>query len=163
MRKILFLVLFLSCGGKEEVKSGNVQPGADSVEVISTKEGTKMWVMKSQKVVERGDSLVGFGVRITFFSGNKPSSVLTADSGKYYQATGDMVAYGRVHLVSSDSTELWTKSLHWDAKRRLIWTDDSVRIKQKDRILFAKGMETDAEISYIKFKSPVRGEGERLE
>ncbi|MEO0139252.1 MAG: LPS export ABC transporter periplasmic protein LptC [candidate division WOR-3 bacterium] len=163
MRKILILLLSLSCGGKEEIKSGNIQPGADSIEVISTKEGTKMWVMRSQKVVERGDSLVGFGVRITFFSGNKPSSVLTADSGKYNQATGDMVAYGRVHLVSSDSTELWTTSLHWDAKGKIIWTDDSVKIKQRDRVLFAKGMETDAEISYIKFKSPVRGEGEKLE
>jgi hypothetical protein len=38
-----------------------------------------------------------------------------------------------------------------------------VKIRQRDRVLYGRGLETDEEIYYIKFKSPVRGEGERLE
>jgi LPS export ABC transporter protein LptC len=114
-------------------------------------------------VVERGDTLVGFGVSITFFSGDKPSSQLWADSGKYDQVSGNVSAYGEVYVISSDSTEMWTGSLHWDKKMKIIWTDDPVKIRQRDRVLYGRGLETDEEISYIKFKSPVRGEGERLE
>ncbi|MFZ8833543.1 MAG: LPS export ABC transporter periplasmic protein LptC [Candidatus Caldipriscus sp.] len=159
---LVFLLLFLSCGEKGEIRE-KVKPGADSVEVVSTDNGRKMWIMKAKKVVERGDTLVGFGVSITFFSGDKPSSQLWADSGKYDQVSGNVSAYGEVYVISSDSTELWTGSLHWDKKRRIIWTDDPVKIRQRDRILYGRGLETDEEISYIKFKSPVRGEGERLE
>ncbi len=162
LRFFLFLIFLLSCGQKEEIRE-KVRGGADSVEVISTDNGRKMWVMKAEKVVERGDTLVGFGVSITFFSGDKPSSHLKADSGTYDQISGNVSAYGRVYVVSSDGTELWTRSLHWDKKRRIIWTEDSVEIRQKDRILYGRGLETNEEISYIKFKSPVRGEGEQLE
>lgn len=163
--RYLFLIplVLVSCNSNEKTRTNKVEAGADSVEVVSTREGNKLWIMRSLKVIERGDTLVGYGVSIKFFSGNKVSSVLVADSGKYDQITENMVAIGNVYLVSYDSTELWTKSLHWDAKRRLIWTDDSVKIKQRDRVLYAKGLETDAEISYLKFKSPVRGEGENLE
>jgi Uncharacterized protein conserved in bacteria len=162
MWRLLIIVFLLSCGEKGESRE-KVNPGADSVEVVSTDNGRKMWIMKAKKVVERGDTLVGFGVNITFFSEGKPSSHLTADSGKYDQISGNVSAYGKVYVVSSDGMELWTKSLHWDKRRKLIWTEDSVKIKQRDRILYGKGLETDEEISYIKFKSPVRGEGKHLE
>ncbi len=155
----------MGCKGEKKGRTHHVEPGADSVKVIATKGGRKLWVMKSVKVKERGDTLIGYGVRITFYKGGKASSVLTADSGKYDQASGNMVALGRVHLVSSDSTEMWSQSLHWDEKRRVIWTEDSVKIydRKRDRTLYAKGMETDASVSYIKFLSPVRGEGEETE
>ncbi len=132
---IVVLCMLVSCSSKDKEKNINVRPGADSVEVVSTREGVEIWIMRALKVVERGDTLVGYGVRITFFSKNRESSILTADSGKYDQITENMVAIGKVYLVSSDSTELWTESLHWDAKRRLIWTYDSVKIKQNDRII----------------------------
>ena len=162
---LLAVFVVLGCKGEKKVKTHHVEPGADSVKVIATKGGRKLWVMKSVKVKERGDTLIGYGVRITFYKGGKISSVLTADSGKYDQTSGNMVALGRVHLVSSDSTEMWSQSLHWDEKRRVIWTEDSVKIydRKRDRTLYAKGMETDASVSYIKFLSPVRGEGEETE
>ena len=142
-------------------RSSVVEPGADSVKVIATKRGHKLWVMKAVKVKERGDTLIGLGVSVRFYKGGRVSSVLTADSGKYDQTSGNMVALGRVHLISSDSTEMWSRSLHWDERRRIIWTDDSVKIydRKRERTLYAKGMETDASVSYIKFRSPVRGEG----
>ncbi len=162
---LLPVLLILGCSKGERGRDESLKAGADSVKVVSTSDGRKLWVMKAVRVEERGDTLVGFGIRIRFYSSGEISSVLTADSGKYDRVSGDMVAYGRVHLVSSDSTEVWTSSLNWDEKRRIIWTEDSVRIfeKKRNRTLFAKGMETDAEISYIKFKSPVRGEGEMEE
>lgn len=142
-------------------RSSVVEPGADSVKVIATKRGHKLWVMKAVKVKERGDTLIGLGVSVRFYKGGKVSSVLTADSGKYDQTSGNMVALGRVHLISSDSTEMWSRSLYWNERRRIIWTDDSVKIydRKRERTLYAKGMETDASVSYIKFRSPVRGEG----
>ncbi len=162
MRRFIVLVLLLVGCGKREPEGGpTVEPGADSVKVVATKRGHKLWLMKAVKVKERGDTLIGLGVSIRFYKGGKVSSVLTADSGKYDQASGNMGAFGRVHLISSDSTEMWSRSLYWDEKRRIIWTDDSVKIhdRRRDRVLYAKGMETDASVSYIKFKSPVRGEG----
>ncbi len=154
-------MLLGGCGEKAPERASVVDPGADSVKVIATKRGRKLWVMKAAKVRERGDTLIGLGISIRFYKGGKVSSVLTADSGKYDQTSGNMGAFGRVHLVSSDSTEMWSRSLYWDEKRRIIWTDDSVKIRdrKRDRVLYAKGMETDASVSYIKFRSPVRGEG----
>ncbi len=164
MWRILFLTPILiatGCKGEEKEKAAQVEPGADSVKVITTKKGHKLWVMKAVKVKERGDTLIGFGVSVRFYRGGKVSSVLTADSGKYDQVSGNMVALGKVHLVSSDSVEMWSRSLKWDEKRQIIWTEDSVKIydKKRDRTLYARGMETDASVSYIKFLSPVRGEG----
>ena len=155
------MALLSGCGEKAVERSSVVEPGADSVKVIATKRGHKLWVMKAVKVKERGDTLIGLGVSVRFYKGGRVSSVLTADSGKYDQTSGNMVALGRVHLISSDSTEMWSRSLHWDERRRIIWTDDSVKIydRKRERTLYAKGMETDASVSYIKFRSPVRGEG----
>lgn len=155
------MALLSGCGEKTVERSSVVEPGADSVKVIATKRGHKLWVMKAVKVKERGDTLIGLGVSVRFYKGGRVSSVLTADSGKYDQTSGNMVALGRVHLISSDSTEMWSRSLHWDERRRIIWTDDSVKIydRKRERTLYAKGMETDASVSYIKFRSPVRGEG----
>ncbi|NPB04552.1 MAG: LPS export ABC transporter periplasmic protein LptC [Thermotogae bacterium] len=162
MRYLPLLLFLFGCSKSNTPKEDHVEPGADSVRVISTKMGRKLWMMKTAKVKERGDTLIGYGVSITFFKGNRAVSILTADSGKYDQTSGNMVAFGRVHLISSDSTELWSRSLHWDEKKKIIWTEDSVKIydRKRERILYAKGLETDASISYIKFKSPVRGEGE---
>ena len=155
------MVFLIGCGEKAPERASVVEPGADSVKVIATKKGRRIWLMKAVRVRERGDTLIGLGISIRFYRGGKVSSILTADSGKYDQTSGNMGAFGRVHLVSSDSTEMWSRSLYWDEKRRIIWTDDSVKIydRKRDRVLYARGMETNASVSYIKFRSPVRGEG----
>jgi len=158
----ILLIMVLGCGKGEEERAVGVEPGADSVKVIATKAGRKTWVMKAAKVREENDTLTGYGITIRFYKGGRITSILTADSGKYDRVSGNMTAFGNVHLVASDSTEMWSRTLSWDEKRQVIWTEDSVKIldRRRNRTLWAKGMETDASVSYIKFKSSVRGEGE---
>ncbi|MCX7930729.1 MAG: LPS export ABC transporter periplasmic protein LptC [Chlorobi bacterium] len=96
-------------------------------------------------------TLLDSGVYVEFFTRTgERAARLWCDSAKVENATNDMWAYGRVHVVS-DSTlaQLQTRSLRWDSARRRLATNDYVRIERPGEIVEGGyGFESDENLRH---------------
>lgn len=96
--------------------------------------------------------------RVSFYvSGARVHAVLTADRGVVSTQSDDLVAHGHVLVVTEDSTRLWTDSLSWSNRTRLITTDAPVEIETPKGRVAGTGLVSDAGLSKIEIQSEVKG------
>ncbi len=164
LHKILLFALILGLAHCERHKSDREVPKSEEMEkvsVVQSKLGRKIWRLQADRLEFRGDTTWAIDIILTFFDkGGHVASTLFADSGFVIQPQGDMVAYGHVYVISSDSSKLWTDSLAWNSDDEMIRTDAHVRIEDNGRILEGEGLESDAALKRIKIKGEVIGHGE---
>jgi len=152
----LSLLLFLSIGCEEKIKP-TVLPGALS-ESIPHQESWNSTVTltdsgKIRAVIDAGYirvyadmnyTLLSEGIRVRFFNDQgEHTSTLTANEGKVDDRSNDLEASGSVRVVSTDSTRLETSHLFWDNLKRLIHTQDHVRIISEKEKIQGRGLEAD--------------------
>ncbi len=102
---------------------------------------------------ERFETLLDSSVRVDFMSSKSDSrlSVLTADSARIDDRTKNMLARGRVKVVSDSSgTKLETSLLEWDNRSRKIYSTEFVRITSPTETLQGYGFESDPTLSNYK-------------
>lgn len=85
---------------------------------------------------------------VDFYKDGKPSSRLTAPSGKVQMETHAVEAWGGVKIVTIDSTTLTTERLRYDPDTRKILSDDPVHLEKPDSITDGIGLVTDPELSH---------------
>jgi len=160
-------ILLLSC--EEKVKELNSTPTLPS-EVVEdfrldeTEQGKKVYTLKAEKAYLY-KSLHRIDVReprITFFDEKgKVFSILTSKKGRIDTRTYDLLAKGDVVVKTRDSTTLYTDSLIWDQRKRIITTQAWVRVKSPTSTLEGEGLVSDAslqkiEITHIRGESPYK-------
>jgi LPS export ABC transporter protein LptC len=108
-------------------------------------------------VFEHEDSTIAVHVKIDFFNdAGIYQSTLTAKRGLVRQKQESFSVWGDV-VVKNDTSRLETQSLHWDAKRSLITTDDFVRFERRGDVITGYGLEADNRLDNVKILRDVKG------
>lgn len=95
------------------------------------------------------------GFRITQYnSQEKVTSIISALYGKNYEKKSIWEARQNVVAVTELGDTLKTELLFWDEKKDIIYSDQFVKIIQKDRIITGTGFESDFQLKNWKIKEP---------
>jgi len=156
------LLLISGCGQKAQPPSGTTVPQGiipdqiiEGFSLVETENGKKQWTLTSQKAsnYEKQKTVNMEGVKIDFFRANEELySTLTSDRGMVNTTTNDLVAQGRVLVVSKDGARLETNQLRWDNARQKIVSDDSVRITRGKTVMTGIGLESDPSLEHVVIK-----------
>jgi len=165
----LLALLFLTIPACSREKLGEPEafPGNESAEKVriwQTDKGRRLWELMADSMEQAGDTVRVKGVRLTFYDRHgKAQSVLTSDSGRYYQSSEDMAAYGRVEVNGQDGSYLSTESLFYSKKQEEIFTEDRVYIRTQDKEVWGRGLVSDPGLTRIEIKEEVTGKGQEEE
>jgi LPS export ABC transporter protein LptC len=159
--------LFLSCENNlHEINEYNAL--ADSLS-IETAEGVKIIYTDSSKrkatiyakILERHPDIenpyteMKDGLRAYFYDQEeKVNSTLNADYGISYEESEIITVKRNVKVRNIRDEELETEELHWDQKNKKIYTDQFVKIRRKDEILYGTGFESNETFTRYKIKKP---------
>jgi LPS export ABC transporter protein LptC len=160
---LLFSILFvLSCKRGKEGKEEVSLPDAITLnfQMEESFSGERLYQLFAERGVlneEKGIIQVS-RVRIFFFSGGRIVSSLTADEGRVFIRTSDLVAEGMVRIATEDSIYIMTDSISWNNRTQTIETDARVKIISPSAEIEGEGLISDASLSNIRIKSRVKGE-----
>lgn len=90
-----------------------------------------------------------------FFDGlGKASSILTANKAVRYEQTKEIEAIGDVVLVNELNDTLTTQKLNWNERANRIYTEEFVKIKTKDELIYGDGLESNQQFTKYKILNP---------
>ena len=155
MKYLLFasIFLFLACSQQEEKEKKESQEVLRGVRITETRLGKKSWEFK--------DTARVYDFVLYFYDekGNKTSE-LWADSGVVFQDRGDMKALGKVRVYTQEGDTLYTTSLRWKEKEKKIISESPVEIHSRGKVLYGKGLISDARLSNVEILGKIRGKSE---
>jgi len=96
------------------------------------------------------------GIEVFFFKDRDTivENYLRANYGKSYEKKDLTEVRGDVVVVNDKGDTLKTEKLFWDAKKKIIFSDELVRILQKDQVIIGEdGFEADENFSYYSIKN----------
>ncbi len=120
---------------------------------VLTREGVKKAILKARRIYfyNAEGKVEADSVRVTFYDANGiEQSRLNADRGEIDQRTSDMLARGKVLVVSEDGSRIQGDELRYDATRDLIVSTRPVTIFQKTNRIQGQGVETDPGLTNIR-------------
>jgi LPS export ABC transporter protein LptC len=91
-------------------------------------------------------------IKIKFSPTGGGHVTVTADSGVYRIDNDEMLLNGDVKIHSEDDSILFSESMHFSQKKRLIWTNDKVLIKKDGLEMEGEGLEYDLQKSKLTVK-----------
>ncbi|MBN1755042.1 LPS export ABC transporter periplasmic protein LptC [bacterium] len=160
----IFVAGILSCNPEAENNLSRTDKSPDqesqNTTVNFTNEGRKVAVLWAQHLSKFKDHnlVIGETIKVTFFDSlGNPSTFLTADSGQFEERDQEILVWGNVEVESVDKVFLWTNSLLWDPKLRLIKTDDPVKIKRGSDIIEGVGFVSDINFDNIRITKNISG------
>ena len=82
------------------------------------------------------------------------ANMLEADYAIRYEETQLTIIRKDVVVINEDGEQLNTEELIWDPIKKIIYSDQFVRIRTADEILFGTGFEADQEFTRYKILNP---------
>ncbi len=163
MRYLLLasILLFLACSQRGEKKEKESQEVLRGVRITETRLGKKSWELFAKRVEELKDTTRVYDFVLYFYDekGSKTSE-LWADSGVVFQDRGDMKALGKVRVYTQGGDTLYTTSLRWKEREKKIISESPVEIHSRGRVLYGKGLISDARLSNVEILGKIRGKSE---
>jgi LPS export ABC transporter protein LptC len=120
---------------------------------VLTREGVKKAILNARRIYfyNAEGKVEADSVRVTFYDANGiEQSHLNADRGEIDQRTSDMIARGKVLVVSEDGSRIQGDELRYDATRDMIVSTKPVTIFQKTNRIQGQGVETDPGLTNIR-------------
>ncbi len=104
--------------------------------------GKTQWILRASEgqLYEAKNVMDLKEVKIKFFPDSGGQLLITGDSGMYRINDDEMSLKGNVEVHSESGTTLYSKSLYFSQKKRLIWTRDNVVIKGNGFTMRGKGL-----------------------
>jgi len=172
---ICFSIICIGCDN-EETSSVNQntdaeklpsQEGYDS-ELYLTKAGIKQAVLHYGHMQRYEDEKVVYfdeGIELDFYDKNgKHTSYISAEKGKFFENSEDVIGQGNVIVVSDTGMTLFTEELRWDSEMNKIFSDTLVMITTKEGdTLYGKGFESDPDLTRRVIYQPWGVSSERVE
>jgi LPS export ABC transporter protein LptC len=164
---LVLISLWLNLREKKASKEGEVPPkistdGANArlekIRFIEDKHGRKTWELEAKLIQQYQDQniLLLEEVKVTFFTEEGRSFILSGNQGKVYQDSKNFELVGDVVLTSSDGYSLKTHSITYDHKERKARTSDTVEIEGDQIRLVGKGMLVDMDAKIFKVLNQVK-------
>lgn len=152
------LAALLACGSSEPVEMDADREPLQMVEdftLVQSLGGSRSWrLLSDMALYTEGDSLlVLFGVHLTFFEEDVPSTILTGDSGRVELSTGLMRVWGDVVADTEDGRHLETQEMIWDDDREIFHSDCLVVLTIPDSaghtVLSGRGVDLDTGLGAV--------------
>jgi len=130
----------------------------EKVHFVEDKHGQKTWELEATSVTQYQDKnmMVLKDVKVTLYSKEGRTFVLSGKEGKVYPNSKDMELAGDVVLTSSDGYRLKTHSITYHHKEKKARTSDPVEIEGEQIRLVGIGMLVDMEAKIFKVLSQVK-------
>ena len=94
------------------------------------------------------------GMKILFYDDSmKVNSRVKADYGIRHEKEGKMEAKRNVEVVNVKGEKLNTEHLYWDENKKLIYTDEFVKITTKNEVMYGDGLESNEDFTKYKIKN----------
>lgn len=93
------------------------------------------------------------GVIMDFYEDGKHSGRLTADSGAIYTSTKNVVAVGRVVIVSDSGLSMRTEKVEWNEQKQRLFAEGRVMLTTQEDTLYGVEFESDRSLANWKMKS----------
>jgi LPS export ABC transporter protein LptC len=164
---ILALVLFGLVSCENEISKIKAFENTDDLPAL-TAEGFEMLVsdsavirfkMQTPELVRHANTKEPFtefpkGVKIEKYDANMNiTSHITAQYAKLFEADDRWEAKNNVIAVNQKGDTLKTEYMVWDNKKGKIYSDQFVKIIQKDQVFTGIGFESNADFSEYRFKN----------
>lgn len=122
------------------------------------KEGKTVWKLtaKSASYDQKKGTIFLISPKMTFYLEKNKYVVLTADRGRMYAKAGRIVASGRVHAVTDDGQHLYTQTLLFNNKTRLIHTVDPVHLTGPRMNVRGIGMRCQVDLRRVQILNRIR-------
>ncbi len=93
------------------------------------------------------------GVIMNFYDKGEHSGRLTADSGAVYASTKNVVAIGRVVIVSDSGLSMRTEKVEWNEQKQRLFADGRVTLTTQEDTLYGVEFESDRSLANWKMRS----------
>jgi LPS export ABC transporter protein LptC len=164
---LVLVSLWVNLKEKKASEKGEVPPeistdGADArlekIQFVEDKHGRKTWELEAKSIQQyQGQNILLLEeVKMTVFTKEGRSFVISGNQGKVYQDSKNMELVGDVVLTSSDGYQLKTRSVSYHHLEKKVTTQDSVEIEGEQIRLVGKGMMVDMEAKIFKVLNQVK-------
>jgi len=164
---LLGITMLFSCENKisEIDKLTSTEIDVDSkignLDMIYTDSGIVKLRLKAPLAIIHQDEKEPFkefpdGLEVFFFKDRDTivENYLRSNYGINYEKKNLTEVRGDVIVVNEKGDTLKTEKLFWDSKKKLIYSDELVRIIQKDQVIIGEdGFEADEDFSYYSIKN----------
>jgi LPS export ABC transporter protein LptC len=165
-----FALLGAACNSDHGAKNSDGTPIDSSTRPDSEVRGAKIYLYDEGQVTteimatkirkfEANDSTMGYELDISLYDSlGRVSSKIVGDSGVIREDAGHLDIYGRVVVISEDSSRLDTDYLYWDQGTQKLRTDSFVKITDIDgNILTGWGLEAEQNPTRYRILNQVSG------
>jgi len=130
----------------------------ERIRFVEEKHGEKTWELEAKLIqqYQEQNMMVLEDVKVTFYTKEGRSFILSGNKGKVYEDSKNMELVGDVLLTSSDGYRLKTHSISYHHLERRVTTSDPVEVEGKEIQLVGRGMQVDMEARTIKVLSQVK-------
>jgi len=164
---VVFGSLWMNLQGKKgsgEGESLAKMPDVDAdmrlekIRFVEDKHGKKTWELDAKAIQQyQGQNIILLeDVKVTFYTKDGRSFVLSGNKGKVYQDSKNIELVGDVVLTSSDGYCLKTHSVSYQHTNKKVTTSDPVEIEGKEIQVVGTGMQVDMEAKIIKILSQAK-------
>ncbi|MEN8136820.1 MAG: LPS export ABC transporter periplasmic protein LptC [Bacteroidota bacterium] len=139
----------------------NTDNNIEGLDMIYTDSGIVKLRMKAPLAIfheEKEEPFKEFpkGIEVFFFKDRDTlvQNYLRANYGINYEKKDLSEVRGDVVVINDNGDTLKTEKMFWDSKKKIIYSDELVRIIQKDQVIIGEGgFEADEDFSYYKIKN----------
>lgn len=142
----------------EETSGDKADVTLDSIDYTETRDGRPLWRLRAASGSH--DLATGLTrlekVQVVFF-GRKPGNGLSlkADSGLWDRESGEIQAIGHVEARDQRGYTVQSARMHYDQQKRLVWTDETVRLTGAGMEVKGRGLRLDIEARRLKLLADV--------
>ena len=135
----------------------------EKVHFVEDKGGKKTWELEAQSVqqYEEQNLLILKDVKVTVYTKEGRSFVISGKEGRVHQDSKDAELSGNVILTSSDGYRLMTQSVAYDHHAKKVTTPDLVEIQGDQLRVQGRGMVVDMEARTFRIMNQVKTQWRR--
>jgi len=144
--------------GVSKISTGGADMRLEKIRIVEDKHGRQTWELEATSVQQYQDQniMVLEDVKVTYYTKEGRSFIISGNKGKIYQDSKNMELVGDVLLTSSDGYQLKTHSVSYHHLEKKVTTSDPVEIEGKEIQLVGTGMLVDMEAKIIRVLHQVK-------
>jgi len=144
--------------GVPKISTGGADMRLEKIRIVEDKHGRQTWELEATSVQQYQDQniMVLEDVKVTYYTKEGRSFIISGNKGKIYQDSKNMELVGDVLLTLSDGYQLKTHSVSYHHLEKKVTSSDPVEIEGKEIQLVGTGMLVDMEAKIIRVLHQVK-------
>jgi LPS export ABC transporter protein LptC len=149
----------------QEIAREDAKMRLDKIQLVEDKHGRRTWELEARSVEQQEeiDVMMLEDVKVTYYTSDGKTFVVTGKKGRFHQNSRNMELTGDVVLQMSDGYRLKTESVAYDHAQKKVTSPDPVEIEGDQFRLEGRGMLVDMERKIFKILGQVKTRWKRGE